>query len=80
MVLLFDHTHDLDLVVSIWGMGGLIDMERKVCESIIHDHDRDLWVTLVDWADVPDSVWGDFRCRRAVDISSCIIDVIVLLE
>ena len=33
----------------IWGMGvgGLTDMERKGCESIIHYHDCDLWVTRV---------------------------------
>ena len=28
-------------------MGGLIDIEQKGCESIIHDHDRDLWVTII---------------------------------
>ena len=28
-------------------------------------------VTMVGWADVPDSDWGDFRRRRAVDISNC---------
>ena len=27
-------------------------------------------VTMVGWADVPDSDQGDFRLRRAVDISS----------
>ena len=32
-------------------MGGLIDIEQKGCESIIHDHDRDLWVTMVGWLD-----------------------------
>ena len=26
---------------------GLIDMERKECESVIHDHDHDLWVIMV---------------------------------
>ena len=26
--------------------------------------------TMVGWADVPDSDWGDFRRRQAVDISS----------
>ena len=50
MTLPFDHTHDLDwswnLKVRAWnnfisGMGGLIDMERKRCESSIHDHDID---------------------------------------
>ena len=29
----------------IWGLGGLTDMERKGCESIIHNHDSDLWLT-----------------------------------
>ena len=53
----------------IWGMRRLIDMERKGCESIIHDHDCDLWVTMVGWVDAPYSDWGDFRRRRAVDIS-----------
>ena len=49
-------------------MEGLIDMELKGCESIIHDHD--LWVTMVGWVDVPKKDWGDFRRRRAVDTSS----------
>ena len=52
------------------GVGALIDTERKGCESIIHDHDCDLWVTMVGWVYVPYSDWGDFRRRRAVDISS----------
>ena len=53
MVLPFDHTHDLDPVVSMskfeialfqeWE-GWLTWNER---ESIIHDHDCDLWVTMV---------------------------------
>ena len=30
-------------------------------------------VTMVGWADVPDSDWGDFRRRRAVHISSLFI-------
>ena len=74
-VLPFAHTHDLDLVVSrskfeiaLFEVGALIDMERKGCESIIHDHD--LWLTMVGWVDVPYSDWGDFGRRRAVDISS----------
>ena len=93
MVLPFDHTHDLGLVVSrskfeialfdewgwikfwnnpLWGMGvdALIDIERKGCESMNHDHDCDLWVTMVVWVDVPYSDWGGFRRLRAVDISS----------
>ena len=80
MVFSFHHTHDLDHVVlrskfeidlfEEWRGGGGIDMERKGCESIIHDHDRDLWVTMVGWVDVPYSGWGDFRRWRAVNISS----------
>ena len=58
----------------IWRMGGLIDMERKGCESIIHDHDCDLWVAMVGWVDARDNNfennWGDFRCWHAVDIST----------
>ena len=87
MVLPFDNTHDIGLVISRskfeiaifeeWGGGGggdgvggwvLIDMEQKGCEFIIHD--RNLWVTMAGWVNVPYSDLGDFRCRRAVDISS----------
>ena len=79
MVLPFDHTHEIDLLISrskfkislILGMGGgLIDIEWNGCESIIHDHDCDLRVTMVGWVDVPFSEWGDFRSWRVVDISS----------
>ena len=49
MTLPFDHTHDLDIgsfKVRVWnsfisGMGRLIDMEGKGCESSIQDHDID---------------------------------------
>ena len=43
----------------IWGMGvgALIDMERKGCELIIHDHDRDPWATMVGWVDVLYNDW-----------------------
>ena len=51
-------------------MGALVDTERKGSESIIHDRDCDIWVIMVGWVDVPYSDWGDFRRRRAVDISS----------
>ena len=40
------------------GVGALIDMERKGCESISHDHDYDQWVTMVGWVDIPYSDWG----------------------
>ena len=48
MTLPFDHIHDIDLGVKarVWNsliswMGRPIDMERKGCESSIHDHDID---------------------------------------
>ena len=47
----------------------IINMERKGCESSIHDHDMTS-VTMVGWVDVPNSDRGDFRRRRAVNISS----------
>ena len=47
-------------------------MKRKGCESIIPYHDCDLWVTMVGLVNVPYSDWGDFRRRRAVNISSLI--------
>ena len=59
MIFPFD-TPDLDLEVSksvfenafISGMGGLIDMKWMACESSIHDHDIDVFVTIVGWVDV----------------------------
>ena len=33
-------------------------MERKRCESIIHDHECDLYVTMVGWVDVANSDQG----------------------
>ena len=77
MTLPFDHTHDLDLGVSRseseialspeWG--GRLTMKEKdgshpFMTMIL------TCVTMVGWADVPDSERGDFRRRRAVDISS----------
>ena len=75
MTLPFDHTHDLDLVVSRsdseialsreWG--GQLTMIKK---DVSHPFMTMILtcVTMVGWADVPDSDWGDFRRRRAVDI------------
>ena len=44
-------------------MEGLFDMERNGYKSIIHDHDRDPWMT---------TLWMfecaiNFKCRRVVD-------------
>ena len=50
------------------GMEGLIDMEEKGCELIIHGPDHDLWLTMVDVPDSGDR--GDFRSQLAADISS----------
>ena len=38
--------------------------------GVIHDHDRDLFVTKMRCKELPDSNQGDFRCWRAID-SSC---------
>ena len=77
MTLLFDHIHDLDLGVSRseseialsqeWG-GRLTwkekDLSHPFMTMILTS------VTMVRWADVLDSDWGDFRRRHAIDISS----------
>ena len=77
MTLPFDHTCDLDLGVSRseseialsqeWG--GWLTMNEK---DVSHPFMTMILtcVTMVRWADVPDSDWGDFRRRCAVDISS----------
>ena len=77
MTLPFDHTHDLDLGVSRseseialpqeWG--SRLTMNEK---DVSHPFMTMILtcVTVVAWADVPDSDRGDFRRRRAVDISS----------
>ena len=77
MTLPFDHTYDLDLGVSRseseialsqeWG-GRLIMNERDVSHPFMTMILT--CVTMVRWADVPDSDWGDFRRRCAVDVSS----------
>ena len=56
-------------------MGLLIDMERKGCESMIQNHDCDLWVTKVGWVDLSYIDWGDFRSRCAIYISSCLLGI-----
>ena len=61
--------------LAISGMGWAIDIERKGYESSINDHDNDLHMTMMGWADVLDSYRGDFRRWRAVDISSFYIEM-----
>ena len=81
MTLPFDHTHDLDLGVEIsrseseitlsqdWD-GRLTWKEKDVSHPFMTMILTSL--TTVGGADVLDSDWGDFRRRRAVDISSWI--------
>ena len=79
MTLPFDHTHDLDLGMDI------ARSESEIALSQTRDvrltwNENDVShsfmtmilasVAMVGWVDVPDSEWGDFRRRRAVDISS----------
>ena len=79
MTLPFDHTHDLDLGVSRSESEIALSQEW---DSLLTMNEKDAshpfmtmiltCVTMVGWADVPDSDRGDFRRRRAVDISSLI--------
>ena len=60
--------------VKVWnslisGVGRLIDMKQKGCESSIHDHDIDLWPWWGGWM-CRIVIGGDFRHQCAVDISS----------
>ena len=79
MTLPFDHTHNLGLGVEIsmseseialsqewdvWLTWNGKDVSHPFMTMILSS------VTMVGWADVPDSDWGDFRRRCAVDISS----------
>ena len=70
--------------ISIWTLG------LKCDNGFDLGHDIDIWifkvicdldhlVTKVRCKDLPDSDQGDFRCRRAVDSSSCFIDLPFLL-
>ena len=62
MVLPSHYTQEIALKILsslISGMGGLIYVGLKGYESIIHDHERDLWVSMVGWVDVPDSDRGE---------------------
>ena len=60
--------------VRVWnslfsGIDYLIDMNKK---DVSHPYMAMVLssVTMVGWADVPDSDRGDFRCQRAIDISN----------
>ena len=77
MTLPFDHTYDLDLGVSM--SESEIALSQEWCGRLaMNEKDKShpfmtmilTCVTMVGWADVPNSDRGDFRRRRAVDISS----------
>ena len=79
MILPFDHTHDLDpgfeisrskseIALSQEWYGRLTWNEKYVSHPFMTMILTS--VTMLGWADVPDRDWGDFRCRRAIDISS----------
>ena len=80
MTLPFDHTHDLDLGVEMSRSESEIALSHE-WDGRLTWNEKDAShafmtmiltsVTMVGWADVPDSDWGDFRRWRAVDISSC---------
>ena len=77
MTLPFDHTHDLDLGASrskteialSQDWGGRLTMNEKHVSHLFMTMILTC-VTMVGWADVLDTDRGDFRCWRAVDISS----------
>ena len=81
MTLPFDHTHDLDLGVEISRSESEIALSHE-WDGQLTWNEKDAShqfltmiltiVTMVGWADVPDSDWGDFRRRRAVHISSSV--------
>ena len=79
MTLSFYHTHDIDPGVEISSLKSEIALSQE-WDSRLTWNKKDVShpfmtmiltsVTMLGWADVPDSDWGDFRRRRAVDISS----------
>ena len=80
MTLPFDHTYDLDLGVEISRSESEIALSWEWDEKDVSHPFMTMIltsVTMVGWADVPDSDWGDFKRRRAVDISSCFIWLII---
>ena len=77
MTLPFDHTHDLDLGVEISRPESEITLSQEWDDRLTWKEEdvshpfmtmQLTSVTMVGWVDVPDSDWGDFRRRRAVDI------------
>ena len=75
----FYHTHDLDPGVEISRSKSEIALSQE-WDGQLTWNEKDVSHpfmtmiltsgTMMGWADVPDSDWGDFRRRRSVDISS----------
>ena len=76
--LAFDDTHDLDLGVEISRSESEIALSQD-WNGRLTCHEKDVRhpfitmiltsLTMVGWADVSDSDWGDFRRQRTIDIS-----------
>ena len=78
MTLPFDHTHDLDFGVEISRSESEIALSQE-WDGQLTWNEKDVshpFMTMIltsvtmGWADVPDSDWGDFRRRHAIDITS----------
>ena len=82
----FDHTYDLDLGVEISRSESEIALSQE-WDGRLTWNEKDVShpfmtmlltsLTMAGWADVPDSDWGDFRRRRAVDISSYVVKILL---
>ena len=77
LTLNFGPTHDLNLDLSsqilklpFMGNGRFDWYETNGHGSIIHDHDRDIWLTTMGWGDVLDSDPSDLRCQYAIYTSN----------
>ena len=69
MTLPFDHTHDLDLGVEISRSESEIALPQDWNGRLTWNEKDVTSLTMVGWADAPDSDWGDFRRQRAIEIS-----------
>ena len=85
MTLPFDHTHDLDPRLEISRSKSEIALSQE-WDGQLTWNEKYLShpfmtmiltsVTMVGWADVPDSDWSDFRRRHAIDISSYLCNIL----
>ena len=75
MTLHFDHTHLESEIALSQDWDGRLTWNKK---DVSHPFMTMILtgVTMVGWADISDSDWGDFKCRHAIDISSFVYFVI----